>query len=82
MQESCSELEFTVKANDNFIVVSNDEGFLYLFKFDGEEYRPANFDLNLPVNKKNILPTAIQNQDLLSSKLTDEEILLKTSCFR
>ena len=80
MQESCSELEFTVKANDNFIVVSNNEGFLYLFKFYGEEYRPANFDLNLlSIRKTSCQPIA--NQDRLSSKLTDEEILLKTSCF-
>lgn len=80
MQESESELEFIIKANDKFIVVSNNEGFLYLFKFDGEEYRPANYDLNLLSIRKNSCQPII-SQDRLSSKITDEEILLKTSCF-
>lgn len=79
MQEPQEELEFTIKSTELFLVVSNSKGFVYVFKTDGDKFYPGNFDMNLlSIRKSSSLP--ILNQNHLMSKLTEEEILLKTSC--
>lgn len=80
MQESSKNLEFIIKSSKQFIIVANNEGFMFLFKLKAYKYGPGNCDLNLPtIHKTSCQP--ILNQYRLFTKFADEEILLKTSCF-
>ncbi|EGV60276.1 hypothetical protein PSN45_001965 [Yamadazyma tenuis] len=73
--------ELVVKCNSNFVVVSNNEGFLYVFNWDPvlSRYVRANSNQSLKDLKKSTTLPILRSFNLVS-QVSDDEVLFKTSC--
>lgn len=61
---------FTVKVNGNYIAISNAEGYLVIFEYDGAQYRPIR--VQPTIHKSACQPNGCMNPD---------EMVFRTSCF-
>lgn len=74
--------ELTIKLNQKFIVVGNDEGYLYLYKVDPftNKFVKCNVNDQLKnLKKSSCLPTLRAFN--LTSKILDDEVVFRTSGF-
>lgn len=72
---------YSVKLNSKFIIVGDNNGFMYVFKYDSalKKFIPANANDGLKNLKKNTCLPILRKHNFIS-KLSDREILFKTSC--
>ncbi len=61
---------FSVKANGNYLAISNAEGYLVVFEYDGAQYRPIR--VQPTIHKSACQPNGCMNPD---------EMVFRTSCF-
>lgn len=74
--------DLSIKLNDKFIVIGNDEGYLYLYKYihSSDSFIKSNVNDQLKNLKKSSCLPVLRDFNLLS-KILDSDMLFKTSCF-
>ena len=72
--------DFSLKASKKFVVVANNEGFIYIYRYNVADFKltPANADFSLPSIRKSSTQPVISRHHLQS--VGDGDILLQTSC--
>lgn len=74
------ESKFQIKSSDNYLIVSNNHGYVLLLKYDvhKQRYRNANYDSSLNLIHKSLRFTATSKSR--GCNMSDDEIIFKTSC--